>query len=125
MDRSLGAVQVPKLLREAGFALTTLAEHYGEIRGQRVADTDWIELTAERGWIAFHKDKEIRRNEAERLAVLRSQARLFCVPRADLTSADMASRFLVNLGAIAEAAKKPGPYIYSVQVGRIVPLPLG
>ena len=124
MDRSLGALQVPGLLREAGFALTTMREHYGEATAQRVADLEWITLTAERGWIGFHKDAEIRRNEAERLAVVATDARMFCVPRADITAADLAARYISNLPAIAAAAKTPGPYIYSVQANRIVRLPL-
>ncbi|WP_337360661.1 hypothetical protein [Mycolicibacterium iranicum] len=124
MDRSLGALQVPGLLREAGFALTTMREHYGEADAQRVADVEWITLTAERGWIGFHKDAEIRRNEAERMAVVATDARMFCVPRADITAADLAARYISNLPAIAAAAKTPGPYIYSVQTKRIVRLPL-
>jgi hypothetical protein len=112
------------LLREAGFALTTMREHYGEAEAQRVADVEWITLTAERGWIGFHKDAEIRRNEAERIAVIATEARMFCVPRADITAADLAARYISNLPAIAAAAKTPGPSIYSVQTKRIVRLPL-
>ncbi len=41
-------------------------------------------------------------------------ARLFCVPRADLTSAQLAERFISNWPAIVEAAMDPGPYIYGV-----------
>jgi len=99
-----------------------MREHYGEVGAQRAADTEWIELTADYGWIAFHKDDQIRRNEAERLAVLNSGARLFCVPRADLLASDMAARFTANIEAIAEASQAPGPFIYSVQVGSIVKL---
>ncbi|TGD84779.1 hypothetical protein E5M78_21150, partial [Mycobacterium tuberculosis] len=38
VDRSLGAVQVPQLLRDAGFRLTTMREHYGETQAQSVSD---------------------------------------------------------------------------------------
>jgi hypothetical protein len=82
VDRSLGAVQLPGLLRAAGVNLTTMREHYGEAIGQATVDPDWIQLTAQRGWIGFHKDAAIRRNDLERHAV----ARLFCVPRADITA---------------------------------------
>jgi len=60
VDRSLGAIQVPALLRAAGIVLTTMREPYGEIRAQAVTDHEWIALTAQRGWIAFHKDDSIR-----------------------------------------------------------------
>lgn len=124
VDRSLGAVQLPAMLREAGFELTTMREHYGEVEAQSVADVEWIALTAERGWIGFHKDAEIRRNEVERRAVVATEARMFCVPRADISAADLAARYIANLPAIAAAAQAPGPYIYSVQAHRIVRLPL-
>jgi PIN like domain len=124
VDRSLGALQVPSMLREAGFSLTTMREHYGEAEAQHVADVEWITLTAERGWIGFHKDAEIRRNEVERRAVVATGARMFCVPRADITAADLAARYITNLAAIAAATTTPGPYIYSVQAHRIVRLPL-
>jgi hypothetical protein len=48
--------------------------------------------------------------------------RMFCVPRADITAADLAARFIRNLGAIAAAAQEPGPFIYSVQHSRIARL---
>jgi len=86
VDRSLGAIQLPRLLRAAGLELTTMREHYGEHLGQMTADPDWIGLVAERGWIGFHKDAAIRRNDIEQAAVRQSGARLFCVPRADITA---------------------------------------
>ena len=122
VDRSIGAVQAPALLRAAGFVITTMREHYGEFEAQRTADTTWIELTAERGWIAFHKDANIRRNRAERHAVQVSGARMFCVPKADLTAAALVERFVVNAEAIADAVQDVGPFIYSVQPRQIVRL---
>lgn len=122
VDRSLGAIQAPQLLRAAGFVLTTMREHFGEANSQGVADTTWIALTAERGWISFHKDANIRHNLAERETVLRTGARMFCVPNANLTAVDLSQRFIVNAPAIADAARAPGPFIYSVQPARIVRL---
>ncbi len=102
-----------------GIALTTMREHYGEMAGQRVADVAWIALTAERGWIGFHKDDKIRRNEVERQAVVASGARMFCIPRADITADDAAARYLDNLEAICAATAEDGPFIYSVQPRKI------
>ena len=124
LDRSLGAVLLPNLLRAAGVELTTMREHYGETLGQLTNDPDWIALTAQHGWIGFHKDAAIRRNEPERRAVIESRARLFCVPRADITADQLAHRYLSNLAAIAKAAREPGPYIYGVYPNAIQPLPL-
>lgn len=121
LDRSLGAVQVPALLRQAGLAVTTLREHYGQPQDQRISDEEWIELTSERGWISFHKDAAIRRNLVERQTVIDHSARMFCVPRADITAAGLAARFY-NIAAIAVAAQGAGPFVYSVQAHRIVKL---
>jgi hypothetical protein len=119
VDRSLGAIQVPALLRAASIVLTTMREHYGEIRAQAVTDHEWIALTAQRGWIAFHKDDSIRRNEVERQTVVDTGARMFCVPRADLTASDLAGRYIDNLAAITRAAESAGPFIYLVYNDRI------
>jgi uncharacterized protein (DUF433 family) len=118
-DRSLGDLQVPTLLRAAGLGLTTMREHYGKTGAQRVADTDWIELTAQLGWIAFHKDAAIRRNEVERIAVTRFGARMFCIPNANLTATEAAKRFTRNIRAVAAAAEAHGPFIYSVHTRTI------
>jgi hypothetical protein len=101
-----------------------MAEHYGEQQGQGLGDQDWIAETARLDWIAFHKDDAIRRNEAEKDAVRRTGARLFCVPRADLTAAQAVQRYLDNLAAIARAATLAGPFIYSVYPDEIRSVPL-
>lgn len=112
------------MLRAAGITLTTMREHYGEALGQMTVDPDWIALTAERGWIGFHKDAAIRRNDRERQSVIDNRARLFCVPRADITADQLAARYLNNLASIARAAQQPGPYIYGVYPHQIRLLPL-
>jgi len=124
VDRSLGSIQVPRLLRAEGFQLTTMAEHYGEQQAQSLDDQAWIAETARLGWIAFHKDDAIRRNEAEKNAVRRSGARCFCVPRADLTAPQAVRRYLDNLAAIARAVGASGPFIYSVYPDGIRQIPL-
>jgi hypothetical protein len=119
VDRSLGSVQLPTLLRAAGFTLTTMSEHYGEHQAQLVADVDWITLVAQQNWIGFHKDANIRRNMVERQTVIASAARMFCVPNAKITAQDLANRYIANFAAIAAAAQHPGPFIYSVHPRRI------
>lgn len=97
-------MQVPQLLRDAGFRLTTMREHYGETQAQSVSDHKWIAMTAECGWIGFHK----------------AGARLFCVPRADILAEQVAARYIASLAAIARAARFPGPFIYTVHPSKIV-----
>ena len=99
LDRSLGRVAVPALLRADGWDLMTLAEHYGVPEDEQVADTQWIQDAAERGWPILMKDKRIRYRPAEIDAVVRHKARCFVITRGDLTSAETADRFLASKDA--------------------------
>jgi PIN like domain len=119
LDRSLGRVAVPSLLRGAGWDLVTLAEHYGIPDDERVLDTQWLRDAAEHGWPVLMKDKRIRYRRAEIDAVIHYQAQCFVITRGDLSSGEMASRFLTARRAIFEAVTRPGPYIYAVQSDRI------
>lgn len=123
IDRSLGRLQVPLLLRAAGLRLVTLAEHYGIPADERVADTTWL-ADVRIGWVVLMKDENIRRNNAERMAVKRYAVRCFCLTRQNLTARDMADRFLQNLSAMERACSEPGPFIYAVYENRILQLPL-
>ena len=53
LDRSLGRMRVPSLLREAGLQLLTLSEHYGVPADEGIADETWLQLAGERGWAVF------------------------------------------------------------------------
>jgi PIN like domain len=119
IDRSLGRIAVPAGLREDGWDVVTLAEHYGIPRDEEVADTEWIADAASRGWPILMKDKRIRHRRAEIEAVTTNKAKCFVITRGDLASADMVSRFIVNKQAIFRVTAKSGPFIYSVQQDRL------
>ena len=70
LDRSLGSVQVPTMLRAAGLHLTTLAERYGPEHAQFVSDVEWLEEAGRRGEVVFMKDSHIYSNKLERDTVL-------------------------------------------------------
>ena len=57
LDRSLGRIRVPEILRAAGLRLTTLAEHYGVPEDERVADADWLTLAGQRGLGRLHEGR--------------------------------------------------------------------
>jgi uncharacterized protein with PIN domain len=124
IDRSLGRIQVPRLLRDAGLRLVTLAEHYGIPADEEVEDTKWLELAGRNGWVVLHKDAQIRRRQAEREAVQRFYVRCFCITRQDLTAPEMAGRYLSHLRSITQACAAPGPFIYAVHGPRIERLEL-
>jgi hypothetical protein len=119
LDRSLGRKAVPEALRANGWDVVTLAEHYGMPADEQVADTEWIEEAAKRGWPILMKDKRIRHRQAEIDAVVAHAARCFVITRGDLPSDEMVARFTANKAAIHGAAARPGPYIFSVQIDRL------
>ncbi|POM26098.1 hypothetical protein BTM25_04860 [Actinomadura rubteroloni] len=122
VDRSLGRILVPKLLRDAGWELITLAEHYGIPEDEHVADVEWIEEAARQGWPVLMKDKKIRYRRVEIEAVAQHEARCFVITRADLKSTEYAARLISNQEAILQAAGLPGPFIYTVHADRLDPL---
>jgi PIN like domain len=125
LDRSLGRIKVPLLLRAAGLRLTTLAEHYGIPADESVADDNWLRLAGSRDWVVFMKDTRVRYNRPEREAVKAHDVRCFCLADQNLTGDEMAGRFLDNLDAIVRACNEPGPFIYAVHRTRIDKLPIG
>jgi hypothetical protein len=119
IDRSLGRIAVPRLLREAGLRLTTLAERYGIPQDELITDERWLEDAGLRGEAVFMKDARVRYNAAEKLAITRFSVRCFCLSRQDVTAAAMAERFLYNLERIAAACAERGPFVYAVHERRI------
>ena len=125
LDRSLGRIKVPQLLRDAGLRLITLAEHYGMPADEDIADEEWLRLASSQNWVVFMKDTRIRYNRRERDVVVAYSVRCFCLSSQQLSAADMATRYLDNLGAINQACREPGPFIYAVHKNRIERLALG
>jgi hypothetical protein len=111
LDRSLGRKAVPEALRADGWDVITLAEHYGTPADEQVADVTWIEEAARRSWPILMKDKRIRYRPAEIATVAEHKARCFVITRGDLSSADMAQRFITNKTAMLTAAAEPGPHL--------------
>ena len=116
---SLGRVQVPALLREAGLRLITLAERYGVPEDEGIVDDVWLTDAGKFGEAVFLKDTRVRYNEAEKEAIKRHRVRCFCLTRQDLNGVEMANRFLDNLSTITAACQLPGPFMYAVQHHRI------
>lgn len=65
LDRSLGRIQVPTILRDAGLRVVTLAEQYGMPTDETVEDVTWLRDASTRGWAVVIKDERIRRWPAE------------------------------------------------------------
>jgi hypothetical protein len=124
VDRSLGRIQLPDLLRQAGLRLTTLAERYGIPADQDVADERWIKDAGELGEVVLMKDERIRYRPAEKAAIVTWNVRAFCLARRDLTAPVMATLFLDHLDGMAHACRAHASGIFIVTKGgvRVVPL---
>jgi len=119
LNRSLGRIQVPQLLRAQGLSLLTLAEHYGIPQDEQIDDPTWLAEAGRQGWVVLMKDGRIRSNTPELNAVKDYGLRCFCLSNQKLLAAVMAERFLRNLDAMVEACKVPGPFIYAVHETRL------
>lgn len=122
IDRSLSQVSLPAALGTAGLTVRTLADVYGEKEAQRVQDTAWIALAAQRGWVILCKDDHIRRRPAERQPLQVGKIKVFCLTDPALTFAEQVSYFLTNRIGILQACRKPGHFLYGVYRDRIAKL---
>ena len=125
LDRSLGRIKVPALLRAAGLRLRTLSEHYGLPDDETVPDEEWLELAGSRGWVVLMKDKRIRYRPHERRAIWEFRVRCFCLAARNLPAEEMAGRFLGCLPAITKACQRLGPFLYVVYKNQIREVELG
>lgn len=122
LDRSLGSIKVPGMLRAAGLRLTTAAERYGPDHAQFVSDIEWLEEAGCRNEAVLMKDSRIYKNQLERDTVRRARVQCFCLSKKSLTGEQMAQWFLNNLLRMAIACLTPGPLMYIVYQNSIHPL---
>lgn len=125
LDRSLGRHRVPHLLRQDGWSIITLAEHYGIPADEAVADVEWLELAGRASWPVLMKDERIRYRPAERGAVLARGVRAFYLTSGNLTGQQMADLFLTHRQMIWQRAAESGPGLFAVSPGSIRQIDLG
>jgi hypothetical protein len=82
LDRSLGRIKVPALLRAEG--------HYGIPADERVPDTEWLELCGTRRWLALMKDDRIRYLPVERRALIEHGVRAAVITNANISAYEVA-----------------------------------
>jgi hypothetical protein len=114
IDRSLGRLQVPALLRAAGLRVHTLAEVYGIPADEKVSDVEWLTRAGNEGWPVLMKDERIRYRPAERAAVLSAKVQGFCLVKGNLRAVPMADVFISAIEDIATACQTSGPFLYAV-----------
>ena len=114
IDRSLGRIQVPRLLRAEGLKARTLAEEYGIPADEEVADADWLALAGGNSWPVLMKDERIRYRSAERQALIAFRVQAFCLTNGNLRAAEMAEQFVSVIYGIAERCQFPGPFLFAI-----------
>ncbi|MGH3470951.1 MAG: hypothetical protein ACRDPG_02745 [Nocardioidaceae bacterium] len=114
VDRSLGRVRVPALLRQADWSLVTLSEHYGVPQDEAVGDVQWLELAGRQGWPVLMKDERIKYRAAERQALIAHDVRAFCLTSGNLTAQAMAECFIRHQDRIWSATTGDGPALFAV-----------
>jgi len=91
VDRSLGRHELVDRLRGAGLSVEAHDDHFAP----NTTDSEWLRAAGKNGWVVLTKDKAIRRNVLERVALLDAQVACFMLGRGDLSAGQMAEAFLV------------------------------
>jgi predicted nuclease of predicted toxin-antitoxin system len=78
---------VVQALRAAGETAHAHDDHFAV----DAPDTEWLADATRRGWVVLTNDKNIRRNEIERLTIVDTGAACFMLGRGDLTGATVST----------------------------------
>ena len=101
----MGSKVVANALREQGFSVELLEDHFAN----DVADEEWLSKMGELGWLIFTKDDKIRRRPVERDALLRSGARALILPSGNMSGKEMATTVVDALPRIQRFVSKNEP----------------
>jgi hypothetical protein len=123
LDRSLGGVAVPALLRAAELTVHTLVDVYGA-RADEVADAEWLGYAGQRGWPVLLKDQRIRYRAAERAMFTAHGIKAFCLTGGDLRPAVLAEHFLRVREEVALACTRPGSSLQVISASKMRGVPL-
>jgi predicted nuclease of predicted toxin-antitoxin system len=102
VDRSLGKRVVVEALRAAG---ETVHAH-DDLFERNTPDTQWLAEVGRRGWVAVTKDKNIRRNDLERRALIDANVACFMVGRGDLSGETIAALFITSLSRVRRVLRR-------------------
>src|SRR5689334_7351250 len=114
LDRSLRQRKLVSRLREADWDVTTLAEHFGDSRAQRMVDQEWIAAGAGAGFMLLTKDHMIASRPLEAMAIYVNDARVIAFARGDLTAEAMGDVCLQHSVRIHRLATVRPPFVFSL-----------
>lgn len=93
VDRSLGRGIVVDELRNAREVVEPHDDHFA----QNTPDAEWLVEVGRRGWVVLTKDKNIRSNQLEHVALVRANVACFMLGRGDLKAEAMGKIFIAAL----------------------------
>ena len=102
VDRSLGRACVVDALRDAGEKVLAHDDRFA----QDTLDSDWLVEAGRKRWVVLTKDKNVRRNELERIAIVNARVACFMLGRGDATAATMGRVFVEGLPVIRKALRR-------------------
>lgn len=102
VDRSLGRGMVVEALRAAGELVEPHDDHFM----QNTPDAEWLVEVGRRGWVVLTKDKNIRSNQLEHVALVRANVACFMLGRGDLTAAAMGKIFIDALPVMRRVLRR-------------------
>ena len=111
VDRCLESRSLVESLVEAG----AVVRRHSEFFKPDASDQHWLPEVGEKGWVVLTKDKNIRRNELERDALLAAGVRAFVLTLGNLTGDETAailSSHLVKMRNMAISV--PAPFVANV-----------
>src|SRR5688500_2008401 len=93
IDKSLGLRVVPDALRAIGENVELKTDHFD----QDAADAEWLAEVGSRGWIVLSKDKNLKHNHIEIVALLKSGTYSFILTSGNYTGLEMARAFVAAM----------------------------
>lgn len=111
VDRSLGAVDVPRALRAAGAKVEVHDDHFG----QDTEDAEWLGDVGARGWIVLTKDARIQRHPLEMKALMAAGVGAYILTTVGVTGTEMAEILVKALPKmIRQVETRQRPFVATV-----------
>ncbi len=104
VDRSLGR-RIVADLRAAGFQVEEHSAHFAD----DAPDAEWLAEAGRRGWVVLTKDKAVRRNALELVAILVGEVACFSLGHGNLKAEQMAQAFVAARSRMEKAVRRYDP----------------
>jgi hypothetical protein len=99
-------------LSAAGLTVVTLADIWGKLNAQDIADPVWIRHAAERNFAGVTADDDLRYSPHNKAALIETGLQVFCFPNGNLPWKTQADRMLTHIREMERLiAEVPGAWM--------------